>query len=324
MSDTATAGPRLEPVAAGVTRITLPLPWALDHVHCYAVEEEDGLTVIDAGLGGAGSRELWRTALARLGGAPVRRLIVTHYHPDHVGGGAALVALTGAAEVVQGRIDHRLSELAWRPGGPGDLADYLREHGMPAGDAAASERAEGRLGVDPAAPTALVDEGDRLELGGRTHTVRVLPGHADGHIVLDGGAGAQVFGGDVLLAEITPNVGRWPDTLPDPLGRYLESLTRLEHLRPALVLPGHGPPIADVAGRVAEIRAHHAERLDAHEHALHRGAASAHAAAQIVWANDGLGFHEQRFALVEAISHLERLEREGRAIREPGGRWRPA
>ena len=325
MTGTVATAPRLERVADGVIRITLPLPWALDHVHCYAVEEAaGGLTLIDAGLGGERARPLWQAALGQLRNRTVRRLVLTHYHPDHVGGGAALVELTGATEVVQGREDHRLSELAWRADGPGDMAEYLRSHGMPDELAAASEAAEGRLGVDPAAPTRLVDEGDRIELGGRGYTVHVLPGHADGHIVLAGGPGELLFGGDVLLAEITPNVGRWPDTLPDPLGRYLESLQRLERLAPRVVLPGHGPPIADVGGRVAEIGAHHEERLDAHEQALRQGARTAYAVAELVWAADGLGFHEQRFALVEAISHLERLERLGRAVRGAGGSWRAA
>ena len=313
--------PTVTELEPGIVQVTLPLPWALDHVHCYAVHEPEGLTLIDTGLGGSRTAALWRSALDQLGDPPVRRLILTHYHPDHVGGGRALVELTGAGEVVQGRLDHRLSDLAWGEADTGEFAAYLHGHGMPAELADASAAAESRLGVDPAAPTLLVDEGDGVVLDGRSYAVRVLPGHADGHIVLDGGPGGLLFGGDVLLAEITPNVGRWPDTEPDPLGRYLESLHRLERLSPALVLPGHGPVITDVSTRVGEISAHHAERLDAHEEALRRGADSAYQVAQLVWADDGLGFHEQRFALVEAVSHLERLERTGRAVRRPDGRW---
>jgi glyoxylase-like metal-dependent hydrolase (beta-lactamase superfamily II) len=91
-----------------------------------------------------------------------------------------------------------------------------------------------------------------------------------------------------------------------------------------MVYPGHGPVIGDPRRRTAEIRAHHAERLDAHEHALEAGASSAFDVAGVVWAADGLGFHEQRFALVEAISHLERLEALGRARQAAPARWTPA
>ena len=79
-----------------------------------------------------------------------------------------------------------------------------------------------------------------------------------------------------------------------------------------------------VAGRVAEIREHHRERLDAHLAALGAGAVTAYGVAQIVWAGEGLGFHEQRFALVEAISHLERLAATGRAREPRPARWTPA
>src|SRR2546421_9344603 len=85
----------LTDLGGGVTRVTLPLPWALDHVHCYAVADADGLTIVDAGLGDPGTLARWRGALAELGGGPVRRLVITHYHPDHLRGSAPLPELTG-------------------------------------------------------------------------------------------------------------------------------------------------------------------------------------------------------------------------------------
>jgi glyoxylase-like metal-dependent hydrolase (beta-lactamase superfamily II) len=206
----------------------------------------------------------------------------------------------------------------------GSFAAYLIANGMPDGEAHASAREEGKLAVHPPQPTRLVDAGDRVQLAGERYAVHLLPGHADGHIVLAGERSRRVFGGDLLLAEITPNVGRWPDTAADPLGAYLCSLGELEQMAPAVVHPGHGPSIQDVGGRVGEIREHHRERLDAHLAALQAGASTAHAVAQIVWAEEGLGFHEQRFALVEAVSHLERLEGEGRARRAGDRTWHPA
>src|SRR4051812_29349639 len=130
-------------LGGGVVRVTHPLPWALDHVHCYAIAADEGWTIVDCGLGTPGTTHRWRDARASLGSPPVRRIVVTHYHPDHVGAGAALAALTGAGEVVQGRLDAKLSELAW-----GDDADaagfrgYLEHHGMPVELAYASARAE--------------------------------------------------------------------------------------------------------------------------------------------------------------------------------------
>jgi len=116
-------------------------------------------------------------------------------------------------------------------------------------------------------------------------------------------------------------VGRWPDTAPDPLGAYLRTLGEIDRMAPTRVFPGHGPVIDEATRRTGEIREHHAERLDAHIDALRTGAASAYDVAGVVWASDGLGFHEQRFALVEALAHLERLEAEGRAEQTEPNRW---
>jgi glyoxylase-like metal-dependent hydrolase (beta-lactamase superfamily II) len=127
----------------------------------------------------------------------------------------------------------------------------------------------------------------------------------------------------VLLDEITPNVGRWPDTARDPLGRYLATLRRIAQLAPARVYPGHGPVITEAAARACEIAGHHEQRLDAAAAALDQGAETAYDAAQLIWQDEPLGFHEQRFALVEAISHLERLVESGRAEEPSPGRWRP-
>jgi glyoxylase-like metal-dependent hydrolase (beta-lactamase superfamily II) len=310
------------PLGGGVHQVTHRLPWALDHVHCYAVEDPGGWTIVDTGLGTPGTARRWVEALELLGRPSVRRIVVTHYHPDHVGSSRALAELTGAEEVVQGSHDALLTRRAW-----GDeqsaaaFEAYLCANGMPAEEAARSASDEEGTPVDFATPTSLVDEGDTLELGGETFRVLVLPGHADGHIVLLGERTGRMFGGDVLLHDITPNVGRWEDTEPDPLGRYLATLRRIEELAPAVVYPGHKRVIEDPASRAVEIREHHVTRLDVHLAALRAGAETPYQVGFHVW-GDGLGFHERRFALVEAVSHLERLGAEERAVEVEPGRWR--
>lgn len=318
-----TAAPGICDLGGGVVRVTHSLPWALDHVHCYVVDEGDRVTVIDAGLGDARTVAGWRLALAELGNPRVERVIVTHFHPDHIGAGAALVELTGAAEVVQGELDARISAAVWAPDA---LAEpYVRffvEHGMPRGLAERSAEADSGSAVHPATPTQLVSDHERIKLGEERFVVRVLGGHADGHIVLVGEDSARMFGGDLLLAEITPNVGRWPETAPDPLGRYLESLEEIQRLAPSIVYPGHGSLITAAVERADEIAEHHQERLDEHVAALRTGADTTFAVARVLWPGDSLSFHEQRFALVEALSHLERLVLEGRAESPLMGRWR--
>jgi glyoxylase-like metal-dependent hydrolase (beta-lactamase superfamily II) len=200
---------------------------------------------------------------------------------------------------------------------------YLGAHGWPVVDAERAAGEEDELPIAPVEPTHLVDEGDVLELAGEPYDVLVLPGHADGHIALLGQHSGRLFGGDVLLNEITPNVGRWDDNEPDPLGRYLETLGRIRELAPSVVYPGHRTVIETPALRAQEIAHHHAARLDDHEAALREGARSAYDVAQHVWGGR-LGFHEQRFAVAEALAHIERLERQGRAVQDEPNRWRAA
>ena len=254
-------GPVVTQLDGGIVRVTLALPWALDHVHCYALPGPTGWTLVDSGLGDSGTLAAWAELLPGL--SPVERLVITHYHPDHLGAGAGLVRMTGASEVVQGELDARLAAAAW--GGadsPDEFRRHLELHGMPSQLAARSTDAEQRLPIHPPTPTRLVNAGDELELAGERWVVHLLPGHADGHIALHGQRSGRLLGGDVLLAEITPNIGRWPDTAPDPLGAYLRSLdaSQLENLlgaaRPANDREGKGER---KAGR--ELMRGHRERV---------------------------------------------------------------
>ncbi len=77
---------------------------------------------------------------------------------------------------------------------------------------------------------------------------------------------------DHLLGRITPTVGLWPASRPDPLGDYLAALDRTIELDPRIALPGHGDPIEDPAGRARELQAHHAERLERDRRGARRGA----------------------------------------------------
>src|SRR6184192_2207109 len=233
------------------------------HVHCYLLPGADGWTLVDTGLGLPGAETRWDAVLRDLD-APIVRIVVTHFHPDHAGGGEDAQTLTGA-RVLQGAADYEHCERVWgRPDWSVRLTEYLSDNGLP--EAVAAElRDESRtfapfirFARDPEA----LAEGDEVD-GWR---VLELPGHADGHICLlrDG----VLVAGDHLLGAITPTVGLYPESRPDPLGDYLDSLERTIELAPSLALPGHGDTISDPVTRARQIVEHHRRRLDATAAAL--------------------------------------------------------
>jgi glyoxylase-like metal-dependent hydrolase (beta-lactamase superfamily II) len=73
-------------IAPGVEWLRMPLPFALDHINLWLLEDGPGWTIVDAGYAMAETRARWERIFAeRLGGLPVTRIIATHHHPDHIG-----------------------------------------------------------------------------------------------------------------------------------------------------------------------------------------------------------------------------------------------
>ena len=294
-------------VQPGILRLTLPLPTGPRHVHCYFLRGDDGWLLVDTGLGLMETP--WDEILAHLDG-PVVRIFITHMHPDHVGGAEEAAAATGA-QVFQGRLDYAQCERVWgtddwperiaewflRNGVPPEVADDLIESGHVFADFV-------RFAWNP----TLVDPGDEID-GWRIHPT---PGHADGHLVLH--RGDVLIAGDTLLTPITPAVGLYPDSRPDPLGDYLNSLHLVSELAPRVSHGGHGEPVADPIERCAAIAAHHEKRLDFTEAALGSAPRSGYDVSRDVFGVT-LAAIQRRFAVAEALSHLERLVALGRARR---------
>jgi glyoxylase-like metal-dependent hydrolase (beta-lactamase superfamily II) len=292
-----------------IRRFTHPLPTRPGHVHAYLLE--DG-TLVDTGLGLPDAAERWRGALAHV---EVERVVVTHFHPDHVGASADVAALTGAP-VFQGVLDYEQCVHVWgNPDWPSRIADWFLQQGAPqsVADDLVQQGSVYRPFIRFARDPLPLREGDRV--GG--WDVLELPGHADGHLGLlsDG----TLLAGDHLLPGISPAIGLWPDSRPDPLGDYLDSLRRTIELAPRVAYGGHGEPIGDPPGRARELLEHHRLRLDETAAALREGPRTGYDVSFAVF-GALLAPAARRFAVAETLSHLERLVVEGRAARGGDGR----
>lgn len=317
-------------VAPGILWLRLPLPMALDHVNVYALDDGDGWTLIDAGMNGARARALWDSLLAGpLAGKPVRRVILTHHHPDHAGLAGWFQAR--GAELVTTRTAWLFARMLTldvqdRPT-PEALAFYTRA-GMPA-DLLAKRAAERPFNfADVVAPLPLgftrIGEGDRITAAGRRWLVRLAQGHAPDHVTLWSEDDALVIGGDQLLPGISANIGVYPtEPEADPLADWLTSTRSFApHARQAhLILPGHKLPFTGLPFRLVQMAENHEQALIR----LRARLAQPLRASECFPALFKREIGESTFglALAEAVAHLNYLLRRGEVSRSlgPDGAW---
>ena len=252
--------------------VRMPLPFSLKWINLWLLEDGDGWTLVDTGLQTSETKTHWRTIFTNhLGGRPIKRVIVTHMHPDHIGLAGwttrkfqcdlwitrleyvscrMLVADTGREAPEAGVKFYRAAGWAQE-----DLDKYVDRFG-------GFGKAVSQL------PDAFhrLDDGQELTIGGRTWRVVTGCGHSPDHACLWQPDLNLFISGDQILPRISSNVSVFPtEPEADPLADWLSSCAKLKSVIPedVLVLPAHNEPFRGAHKRLDAL-------IEGHELGLRR------------------------------------------------------
>ena len=311
-------------IASDIYQLRLPLPFALNHVNVYLLHGQSGWTILDCGINWDKGRNTWHYAFETLGisGANIEKIIITHVHPDHFGLAGWLYQLAKDAGrdiglYLSPREDKQMQSV-WR-GERMDFSQWMQDNGMPDEMAnAVSDSMDNTFDMTLPHPPLFqhIEAGTKLQMGSRDFMPYHAPGHSDGQLIFYDESDKLLLSGDHVLMKITPNIGLWRDTDPDPLGQFMDSIRSLRRLDVRLALPGHRRLIEDWSGRIDELLLHHEHRLACVIDALEAGNHTPFAVASRIFETERFSFHEWRFAIAETLAHLEYLRVEGTITQE--------
>jgi glyoxylase-like metal-dependent hydrolase (beta-lactamase superfamily II) len=303
---------------AGIHRLAIPTPFQVGRVNAYLIEDSP-LTLVDSGPNSGKALDELEQALAARGHAieDIELLIVTHQHIDHFGlasilarrSGAEVAALDALAPYLRdfreaAELDDRFAEQTMLLHGiPADVVTALRA-------VSASFRAWGSA-VDV---TRSLHDGEELRLRDRTLRVLHRPGHSPSDTVLHDEARSILLAADHLIKHISSNplLSRPLDAGPDFTGPrprslvdYIASLELTRAMDLALVLPGHGEPIADHVALIDRRMHLHRRRAEKIHGLIALEPRTAHEIAQELWGN--VAVTQAYLTLSEVLGHIDLL-----------------
>jgi glyoxylase-like metal-dependent hydrolase (beta-lactamase superfamily II) len=312
---------KIQEIAPGLYRISIPLAFGLDYVHTYAALEEDRVALFDTGPLTPSSLSQYESALAGIGRSieDVDRIFITHSHVDHCGFAGRIKEITGA-RIFLSEVEFEAISRAQRDQRKIDsIGNFWREYGL-------NEKAivafstildAFTLATAPFVTHHFLNDEELIRIGDRTFCVLSTPGHTRGHVSFFLPEEQIFLSGDCILPHITPNLS--PDlTCPSflPLENFIGSLERIGTLPVKTVYPAHGEPFKDLPGRVEEIIEHHVQRKDMTWRSVSPTPQLTSEISKKIFGDNLSGF-DQGLAFNETYVHLLQLEKEGRITRRP-------
>lgn len=309
----------------GIRWLRMPLPFELDHINLYLLEDRDGWYVVDTGLNTAITRQHWASVIAQLS-KPLIGVIVTHMHPDHLGL-AGWLCDTHRLPLWMTELEYFAARALIH--GPRDSArwtdeEYFVRAGLPT--EMVKERVNGQQGFQAVvSPIPLayhrLKEGQVLEIGSSRWQVMIGRGHSPEHACLYCADKSLLLAGDHVLPAISPNIGSYT-TEPDAnnLRDYLDTLIPFAGLpEDTLVLPAHNRPFRQLKKRVNQLQHHHHRHFsELLEHC--RQPSTLYECLPVMFTRTLNGYNLY-FALAECLAHLNYLLEEGCVVRslKPNG-----
>jgi glyoxylase-like metal-dependent hydrolase (beta-lactamase superfamily II) len=309
-------------LAPGLLWLRMPLPFALDHINLWLIRDERdgraGWSAVDCGVATDQTRAAWEQVfMAGMHNQPLLRVFATHCHPDHIGlSGWLCDKFEAPLWMTTGEYGFARMMSAALPGVDGTAAiPHFQRHGL-AGPALL-EQMQGRRNYYPSLVPAVpesytrIQDGQQLAVGTGRWRVITGFGHSAEHAALYCEELKVLISGDMVLPRISTNVSVFAvEPEGNPLQLYLDSLQKFNDLpTDTLVLPSHGRPFRGLHTRLAQLRAHHVERLAEVVEAC-RTPCSAMDIVPIMFRRQ-LDAHQLTFALGEALAHLHKLWADG-------------
>lgn len=302
--------------------IPLPTPYPVGPVNSYLIKNQP-YTLVDPGPETTAAKKSLADGLSSLGVAvkDIRRVVVTHCHPDHSGLARWIREQAGATVYVH-KVEIRKLQEGYDKFQ--ERLPFLREAGMP--ESVIQEIIDDK---DPLAYPVLPKSGVEMLLGGEelgfeggSLQVLHLPGHSGGHICLYDPEDRMFLSGDFILKDITPN----PIMEADPsdfkkripsLRQHLDSLKKVERMDIRLILPGHREIIDDSREASLKAKKHHAQRLEAVLFALADNSLNAYQVMRQIY--PAIKGFQCFLGISEVFAHLDYLQAGGKVVGEDHG-----